>query len=231
MAETMAPGEPVQRLIQAVKEGQAGEVQVLVENNPALAAACDVSGVSAVVLALYHSHPDVARWLASRRTSLDVFEAAALGDLDRVRALVSADPSVVHAWSPDGFTALGLAAFFGQLVVVRVLLALGADANAIGRNPGHYTPLTGAVTARSADVVRELLLNGADVNHRYGPGYTPLHAAAAGGSYEIARMLLDAGADLDARTEEGKTPLDLAREGGHLRVVDLLVERRTPVTK
>lgn len=226
MAELMAPGEPAERLVQAVRQGQAGEVQLLVESDPSLASARDVSGVSAILLALYHGRPEIARWLASRRTDLDVFEAAALGDLDRVNALVSAEPSVVNAWSPDGFTALGLASFLGQLGVVRALVAAGADVNAIGRNPGRYTPLTGAVAGRAADVVRELLASGADANHRYGAGYTPLHEAAASGSDEIARMLVEAGADVDARTDEGRTALDMAREKGHLRVVDLLAGRR-----
>ncbi len=227
MADVMAPSEAAQRLIQAIRQGQSGEVQVLVESDPALAAACDVSGVPAILLALYHGHPDIAGWLASRRTNLDIFEAAAIGSVARVQALVSADPSVVHAWSPDGFTALGLASFFGRLAVVRLLLAQGADPNVPGRNPGRYTALTGAVAARSVEVVAELLRRGADPNYRYGPGYTPLHEAAASGSDEIARLLVEAGANLDARTEEGKSPLDFAREKGHRRVAEWLAARRS----
>ena len=198
---------------------------MLVESTPALAGTRDVSGVSAILLALYHAHPDIARWLALRRTDLDVFEAAALGDVAGVDRLVSADPSLVRAWSPDGFTALGLASFFGQLATVRSLLAAGADVNAIGRNPGRYTPLTGAVTARSAGVVNELLRHGADANYRYGPGYTPLHTAAAGGSVEIVRLLIEAGANAEARTADNRSPLDFARENGHARVIEWL-ERR-----
>jgi uncharacterized protein len=228
MADVTAPGGPAQRLVQAVKQGQESEVQLLVESDPALAGARDVSGVSAILLALYHGHPEIAGWLAARRSDLDIFEAAALGEGARVEALLSAEPSLVGAWSPDGFTALGLASFFGRLAAVRQLLGRGADVNAIGRNPGRYTPLTGAVTSGAADVVDELLRHGADANYRYGPGYTPLHSAAASGSEAIVRLLVGAGADADARTDDGRRPLDFAREKGHTRVVEFLEMRQAP---
>jgi ankyrin repeat protein len=225
MADVMAPDQPAQRLLQAVKDGRSGDVQRLVEDDPALAATCDVSGVSAILLALYHGHAQIAEWLAARRSDLDIFEAASLGDVRCVRALLSADPSLAEAWSPDGFTALALASFFGRLPVVRVLVARGADVNAIGRNAARYTALTGAVTGRHAEVVRELLQDGADPNHRYGSGLTPLHVAAVNGSVEIAQSLVEAGARIDTQADDGKTPLDYAREKGRLQVADLLTGR------
>ena len=225
MANVMAPSDRVQRLIQAVRDARADEVQVLVESDPGLAAARDTSGVSAIVLALYHGHVEISRWLAARRTDLDLFEAACLGDTGRVQAMLTADPSLAAAWSPDGFTALALASFFGRLAVVRALMARGADVNAIGRNAARYTSLTGAVTARHAAIVRELLQSGADPNYRYGKGLTPLHAAAANGSVEIVEALLAAGGRPDARADDGRTPLDYAREKEQARVVELLEAR------
>ncbi len=225
MADVMVPGEPCTRLIDAVKRGQPADVQVLVESDPLLAGARDASGVSAILIALYHGHRDIARWLAARRTDLDIFEASALGNVERVTTLLAADPSLVRALSPDGFPALGLASFCGALPAVRALLAAGADPNAAGSNAAGYTPLTGAVASRSVDVVSELLQNGGNPNQRYGPGYTPLHEAAASGSHEIAELLVKAGASAGAKTDAGLTPLELAREKGHQRVVDLLAGR------
>jgi uncharacterized protein len=204
------PGEAVRQLVAAVREGRSDDVQRLVERIPALAEARDPGGVSAILLALYHGHSSIAQWLAERRGNLDVFEAAAVGDRDRVASLLAQDPSLSGAWSPDGFTALGLASFLGHLPVVRLLLACGADVNAIGRNSGKYTPLTGAVTASRAEVVAELLRCGADVHYRYGAGYTPLHVAAANGSADIVRLLLEAGAEAGAQTDDGQTPRDFA---------------------
>jgi ankyrin repeat protein len=215
MGTPAGPNDDVQHLIQAIKEGRATDVAALVEGHPALAEARDAAGVSALVLALYHGREDIAARLAAPRPSLDVFEAASLGDDVRLDALLRGSPGLVHAVSPDGFTALALASFFGRLAAVRLLLEHGADANAVGEGAARYTPLTGAVTGRHADVVRELLRRGADPTPRYGPGYTPLHVACANGSEEIVRMLLQAGADKNARTDEGKTPRDLASDTGH----------------
>ncbi len=226
MTNVSAPGEPVQRLLQAVREGESQQVQILVESQPALAEARDGSGVSAILLALYHGHADIARWLAARRENLDIFEASAIGDVDRVEQMLAREPSLTQAFSADGFPALALASFLGRIAVVRALLGGGADPNAIGRNAERYTALTGAVTARQAEVVRELLRHGANANYRYAGGLTPLHVAAVNGSLEIARLLIDAGADRAAVSDDGKTPLDLAREKQHREIVALLTADR-----
>ncbi|HWJ44513.1 MAG TPA: hypothetical protein VNR63_03930 [Gaiellaceae bacterium] len=52
--------------------------------------------MSDVLQAIYRGDRDEAERLAAGR-ELDVFEAAALGRTDRLRALVDADPSLVSA--------------------------------------------------------------------------------------------------------------------------------------
>ncbi len=77
---------------------------------------------------------------------LNVFEAAAFGDLDRLTELLAEDPELVGVMSGDGFTPLHLAAFFGQADAVRLLLARGAavDRNGTGWMTG--TPLHAAAS-------------------------------------------------------------------------------------
>ncbi len=220
MGTPVPPGEELERLLQAIREGRAADVALVVDARPDLADARDAAGISAVVLALYHGRQDIAAWLAARRRDLDVFEAASLGDTARLEPLLRASPELAKVVSPDGFTALALASFLGRLAAVRLLLEHGADPNSLNAN--HYTPLTGAVTGRHTEVVAELLRHGARADHRYGGGYTPLHSAAANGSEEIVRLLLRAGADRHARTDQGKAPRDLAADNGHTAVADLL---------
>ena len=43
---------------------------------------------------------------------LDVFEASATGNLERLTELLDGDPELVASRSPDSFTALHFAAFF-----------------------------------------------------------------------------------------------------------------------
>ena len=97
---------------------------------------------SAVLQALYAgSRAEVDRLLAED-PELDVFDAAALGLTYRLTVLVREDPSLVHAYSDDGFTALHLAAFFGGPVAVDYLLQAGADPNQYDLCPYHAEALT-----------------------------------------------------------------------------------------
>jgi Ankyrin repeats (3 copies) len=58
------------------------------------------------------------------------FSEVERGDLDTVRAMVSAAPKLVQARDAAGVTALHLAAFHGHRKIVELLLAAGADVNA-----------------------------------------------------------------------------------------------------
>ena len=76
---------------------------------------------------------------------LTIFEAAAVGDAARVRALLDADVAALRGRSDDGWTALHLAAHFGHVEVVRLLLAAGADPET-----GNHEGQTPADVARQA---------------------------------------------------------------------------------
>jgi uncharacterized protein len=184
------------------------------------------SEVSPLLQAVYRGDKKkVAQLLAGRR-DLDIFEASATGDIDRVRALLDKDPALASAYASDGFHPLGLAAFFRQPEVVRLLLERGADVAAPARNPLAVTALHSAVANDSGPVQMEivtLLLDaGAPVNATHQGGGRPLHTAAFTGDTEVARLLLARGADTSLRTDEGKTPADIARERGHDAVARML---------
>jgi ankyrin repeat protein len=201
-----------QKFLDAVKAGDVAAVRALLDADPNLITARDGVGNSAVLLAIYYGKESVKELLLETGVELDIFEAAATGKSDHVAALLAQDASLANTYAPDGFTPLGLAAFFGRREVVELLLQQGADVNAVSRNVSGYTALTGAVAGGHREIVATLLAHGARADHRYGPGYTPLHEAAASGKLEIARLLLEHGADPNAHTDDGKTPLALAVE-------------------
>ncbi len=215
-------------MLQALKAGDVSRVEALLAEEPSLADARQ-DGVSLLLLALYHQKPEVADAFARRRAELDVFEAAALGRTERVEALLRARPELANAHAPDGFTALGLAAFFGQPDAVRLLLERGAMANTASRNGLKVTPLHSAVARRNVDAAKRLLSAGADPNARQQGGYTPLHGAAAEGDVALARLLLQHGADARAESDKGETPLELARAKGHSAVFELLQSEAPPL--
>src|SRR5512147_1183862 len=107
-------------LIAAVNDGDATRVTELVTAQPELVASRDMRGVSALMLARYRMDRAVTDALLGADPELDVFEATALGYVDRLRARLEEDPAVSTAQSADGFTALHFAAFFGKAEVARI---------------------------------------------------------------------------------------------------------------
>ena len=211
-------------LIEAINAGDAGRVGAILAEHPALVAARDPEGVSALMLARYRFDRAVTDALLAADPELDVFEAATLGYLDRLRERLEADPGAVSAFSPDGFTALHFAAFFGKAEAARMLLDQGASVDVYTRNPFANQPLHAAAAGRHLEVSRVLIAGGADVNATQHGGYTPLHEAAQHGDVEMTELFLSAGADRAATTDAGETPADLARAAGHADLASRLGE-------
>jgi uncharacterized protein len=152
-----------------------------------------VNAPSPILAALYTGNREQAEALRGETGELDVFEAAALGDAGRLGELLREDPDLARAWSPDGFTALHYAAFFGSPEAIEALVAAGADLEAPARN------------------------------REFAPEARPLHSAAAAGRSDNAAALLAAGADPNARQHGGFTPLMEAEQSGNLDLAELLI--------
>jgi len=197
-------------------------VRALLDEQPWLATERDAEGVSALMRARYQMDRALVAAVRAHVDELDVFEAAAFGDLDRLSEILSEAPELVDARSGDGFTPLHLAAFFGQTDAVRLLLARGADVDPVGTAWMTGTPLHAAAAGSHAAIVRMPLEAGADPTARQRHGFTPLHAAAANGDLASVEALLAAGADPNATNEDGATPVDLADASGDLVVSDAL---------
>lgn len=118
-------------IIEAVKAGDMDRVNTLLATAPHLASARDEAGVSVLLLTRYRSNAAMVARLRDAGATVDVGEAAALGDASRLSAILAADPSVVGARSADGVTPLHYAAFFGGVDVARILLDAGAAERAV----------------------------------------------------------------------------------------------------
>src|SRR5918998_4255905 len=151
-------------LFESIKAGDIDAVRAAVSEDPAAAAARDENGRSAVRAALYIHNQKLADVLLEAKPELDVFDAAAAGDVDRLTELLDGDPELVGAWSEDGYNPLHLAAFFDRGKAVRLLLDRGAQVGAVARNDMKVQPLHSAVAARSMEIVAALLVAGADPN-------------------------------------------------------------------
>ena len=91
-----------------------------------------------------------------------------------------------------------------------MLLAGGANLNAVTKETMKVTPLASAAAARQIGIARVLIAHGANVNAQAENDFTPLHEAAANGDLELAPLLLEHGAKIDSKTRDGKTALAFA---------------------
>lgn len=186
-------------IFESIKAGNIDAVRAAVKDDPSVAASRDDEGRSAVRAALYVHKQDVADVLLEAKPELDIFDAAAAGDVDRLTQLLDGDPDLVGAYSEDGYTALHFAAFFARGKALRLLLDRGADVGAVARNDMRVQPLHSAVAANSREIVAALLAAGADPNAKQQGGFTPLMAAEQNEKEsDLVRLLIDHGAEESA---------------------------------
>jgi len=198
-----------QKFRAAVAAGELPSVERYLNRDPALVFARDERGRSVYLLAYLGGQAKVAEILVGRGLVLDIFEAAASGNVPRATELSAASPGIVHARCPQGLTPLWYAAAGGHLTMLSFLNTRGADLGG-----GTESPLLAAAdhpdAAPAAEMVRFLAGNASNPNARRTDGKTPLHLAAARGHAEAAGVLIHRGAQVEARDAAGKTPLDVA---------------------
>lgn len=161
--------------------------------------------------------------LAGARVSAqedDLVNAAAKGDLPRIKALLAANTDV-NMTVPSGATALIAASQFGQIDAVRLLLSAKADVDASVHD--GRTALILASGKGHLDVVRLLLSAKADVNARADDGATALMWASQEGYADVVQALIAGGADVNAEDKHGRTALIGASYNGYLDVVKALL--------
>lgn len=135
----------------------------------------------------------------------------------------------VDANSADarGNTALAIAANKGNAMMVRYLLAAGADMSL--KNSKGMFPIEDAVSLGHKDVVAAMI----EFEKTRDPSLMNMggavNMAARQGFAEIAQILGDAGAPLESRSSEGYTPLHWAVKNGHIAVVEYLLSKKVDV--
>lgn len=176
----------------------------------------------------------------------EFFKAVAGLDLDRVRELLSQDPSLVNAdvrgiasirphwgWGPPGGNppegqtsrAIHYAAY-ARDDLLRLLIEYGADVDAYGYEPNHQwaPPLVLACWEGSRETVRILLEAGANPNLPAIHGGSPLHSAIGHWDPWKIEILLRYGARHDIFT--ASVVGDLEEVKRHLNDGEFLLSRR-----
>ena len=209
-------------MIAAVRAGDRQTAGQLLADRGHTALARDEKGLSALLTAVYQGQKEIAADLVAHGAVRTIFEAAATGRLDEVKAAHTEWEGWINQYSHDGYTPLQLAAFFGREETARWLIEHGADVNAVAKNDMRIQPIHAAAANGNLALLKALLEHGADANARQAGDFTPLHTAADNDSVAMARLLLDYGADPTIAGDNGQTPLALAEAKGHHTVAALL---------
>jgi len=151
------------------------------------------------------------------QTSL--FDAIQRSSVTEVERLLKRGANA-NAVDATGVPALMAATLFGDVKLMELVLAHGADANRAG--PAGTTALIWAVP--DVAKVRLLLAHGANVNAKSDNGRTALLVASAfPATVDLLKLLLERGADLHAQDAANATALSLAVRSSDLEVVKFLV--------
>ena len=218
----------------AVREGHADTVRTLLElgADPAYRR---YGHEPLSTVAWDRGHDDVAAIIESARASVGlgseshaVHRAASAGQIERLRALISEDRSLLDRGDDEGFTALHRAAEAGHSECVRLLFELGASPDAVQAGgggdrpdawyrPAGQRPIDLALKRNDLDMVRELLAGGAAL--------TIDVAAAMGDADEAGRILDSDESAIRSLGDEAGRPMGQAARRGHTNVIRELLAR------
>jgi ankyrin repeat protein len=144
----------VSTIFELIDAGNADGVRDLLAADPAAAAAHDEQGLTVLMRAAYRGG-DVFAAVRAANPPLEPFDRIMVGESDGLPA--------PDAWTPDGFTALHIAAFAKNVEAARALLEAGADPNVYATASfARVTPLGTCAFAGADDVAELLLAHGAD---------------------------------------------------------------------
>lgn len=185
-------------MAEAIEAGDAGRIRGLVADDPAVLRRTAVGGVPWPMVAVYHGRPEVADLLLELGARLDAHTAAALGRGEDLARMIDRRPAVLRDRSPDGWTPLHLAAYFGHAGTAAMLIDRGADLAARSKNATENTPLHAAAAGGRMETLRLLVERGTDVNAD-ATGVAPLDIACGRRDDEMVRFLVDRGAEKSSK--------------------------------
>ncbi len=195
----------------------------------------DVDHESTPAQYLVRSNPDIARFLVSRGATSDILLASALGDIERVRAILDADPGAVRTIVSDEFFPRHNIHAGGSIYTWT--LGQRKSPHAVAREFGHEDvfqllmertpePLRLALACETGDetALAALLKRQPDMVQRLTPAeLRKLPDAAQNNNVAAARLMLEAGWPVDTPGQHGATALHWAGFHGNAEMARVIL--------
>jgi hypothetical protein len=211
--------------LKAVRGRDAAVVKRMLAGDPSLATGAVEAALFVIIKGegfLPPEQNEILKAVVAARPKLDLYDAAAVGTVEEVAAMLRADTNAIRATNHFGWTALHVAAFAGNAATARVLIDAGADIHLRAKSSFRNTPLQVALLTGQYATAKLLLERGADPLDRQAEGFAPIHEAAFLGRADLVQLLLDHGAEVNSRSDDGRTALSEAAKGKHAAVLELL---------
>ena len=202
----------IEPLIEALRARDVERARELVEADSELIDAVAANGDTPLMAAIDAGHPEAVDLLLARGAKVDLFTAAALGDLTRIAKLMDDGDSRRFRFNQQGWTALHLAARHGQTAAVRTLLDKGAYLPQLSATHATNSPLHEALANGHRETAEVLIERGSRVDTTDARNWTAMHMAVASANRAVVQLLLEHAAPIDERRDNGQTPLDMAIE-------------------
>jgi uncharacterized protein len=179
----------------------------------------------------------------------EVIEAVQAGDTEKLRHLLSDNPTLAASRDAHGVSALMHAVYRRQTACITLLREAGleldifeaasvgdlealshliaADSSRVSAySADGFTALHFAAYFSQAAAGRFLLDHGADSTAvaKNPTLVMPLHSAVSSSNVEMTRDLLKHGALVNARQQHGWTPLHAAAQNGNLEIIEILLQ-------
>ncbi|CAL1268358.1 unnamed protein product [Larinioides sclopetarius] len=162
--------------------------------------------------------------LRLRPTGKCLFNPIKVGDVKKVIQLIANGVDPNHKFNQHkNNTPLHIAAFYGCIGIVHILIQYGASIDAV--NDDLETPFILAVEKDQMAVARYLIHAGSEIDVKNENGLTAFHVACKNNSKEMAEFLYNSGKfDINLQDDGGWTPLVWACEHNYGDLVKWLLK-------
>lgn len=160
--------------------------------------------------------------LIERGAEVDIYTAATIGDIDRVKQIIGEDKSKATAATPGAYQPIWFAARRGHTAIVKLLVEHGASLQA---STDGGMPIHAAVNGNHLETVRALVEMGSSFAWKDTRGLVPANYAR---SAEMLRLLFELGVDPAYQDDQGRSLLNSATLARDVERVKLLLSHDLP---